>query len=137
LAQMLWEHGAKAPAWQGEGGKVKRDKHGNMDDYYNENCPEFRRLRKEAVEFCEETLFDESKRNDLLMNKIVNKLGQSAREYANGTDGLWESLRRVKELGDDATPEQKLMLKVYANSKTTLGAGPVPEDLQNTTQEGD
>jgi len=136
LAEMLWQHGAKAPAWSDEGGKITFDDYGNVKEFYNENCPEFRRLRKEAVEFCEETLFDESNRNDFLMNRIVNKLGQSAREYANGTDGLWDSLRKIKEMGDEANPDQKLMLKIYANAETTLGAGPIPDDLRNTQQKG-
>jgi len=129
LAEILFDHGAKSPVWNEGGGKVTFDDYGNLNESYDDNCPEFRRLRKEAREFCEETLFNEQSRNHLLDTKIVNAIGQTAREYAGGTQSLWDTLRRIKRQGENATPEQRLVLKMYRGAKQTLGAGPVPGDL--------
>jgi len=136
LAEMLFEHGAKSPVWNDGGGKITFDDYGNANEPYDENCPEFRRLRKEAREFCEETLFDEASRNHLLDTKIVNGIGQTAREFAGGTQSLWETLRRIKTQGEDATPEQRLVLKMYGKAGQTLGAGPVPADLLEVDSDG-
>ena len=131
LAEMMRDYGAKSPMWCESGGKIKFDAHGNPDDgSYDENCPAFRRLRKEAREFVEQNLFDHESCEHILDTKIVNKIGQTAREFAQGTAGLWSSLRRIKAQGDEATPEQKLILGMYAKCEHTLGAGPIPEDIR-------
>ena len=129
LAEMLFSHGSKSPAWDKAGGKVTFDNYGNCEQDYDENCPAFRSLRKEAREQAEELLTSESAREGA-MDKVVNAIGQTAREYANGADGLWTSLRRIKEAGGEATAEQQMVLGMYQRAENTLGCGPVPEDLR-------
>ena len=128
IAEMCYSHGAKAPLWDGFARDIKDIEKERFADR-SDHDPEFLKLRKEAREFAE-TLFDEAERNEQLDNKVVNALGQTAREYANGTVALWDSLRRIQALGDDATDAQKLMLKMYAGAERTLGGNMIPEDLK-------
>lgn len=132
IAEMLFDHGSKAPLWDQSGGKVTFDNYGNRNEDYDENCPAFRRLRKEAREYAETLLDDDVQRNQQL-NRVVNAIGQTAREYANGGTGLWKSLRRIKEQGDAASPQQQLVLGMYQKAETTLGLGPIPEDLKESS----
>ena len=129
IAEMLWSYGAKSPMWSDDAGKVTFDSYGNCEQDYGDGDPAFRSLRKRAREAAEE-LFDEDTREHQLDTKIVNAIGQTAREFANATDGLWTALRRIKD-DPQATSEQKLVLGMYQKAKTTLGAGPVPSDLQS------
>jgi len=132
LAEMLHSVGSKSPMWNQDGGKVTFDNYGNCEQDYDENCPAFRRLRKEAREYAEaELLQGDEQRNELLDNKVVNAIGMTAREYGNGGQGLWEGLRRIKAQGDAATPQQQLVLGMYQKAENTLAAGPVPEDLRS------
>lgn len=128
IAEMLYSVGNKAPMWNSDGGKVTFDSYGNREEDYDENCIHFRGLRKEAREYAEEELFDEESRNRLLDTTVVNKIGQTARSYMSGTAGLWDAIRNIKD-NPEATDEQKIVLKMYQNAGTTLGAGPVPADI--------
>ena len=125
VAEMLYSTGAKSPLWNSNAGKVK-DPHDRPD----EGHPAFRSLRAAARRYAEENLFDDEQRNELLDTRIVNKIGQTAREYSQGTEALWTAMRRIREQGDAAPPEQQLVLKMYQSCGTTLGAGPVPEDIR-------
>ena len=128
IAEMCFTTGAKAPMWEESGGKVTFDDYGNLNESYDENCPHFRRLRKEAREYAEQELLkDDEYRNELLNTKIVNAIGSTAREMMDGD--IWAPLRRIKEQGEEASKEQRLVLKMYQNAGTTLGAGPAPEDI--------
>jgi len=129
VAEMCLCVGSAAPVWNSSGGKLKHDKYGNIEIDNYSTCPSFRKLRKEARQEAESLLEDEDARNNLLDTKVVNRIGQTAREYANGAEGLWTGLRRIKD-DPEATEEQKLVLKMYADCEQTLGAGPVPEDLK-------
>lgn len=129
VAEMLFSHGAKSPMWNSNAGVVK-----DLHDRPDESHPAFRKLRAEARRYAEENLFSDEQRNELLDNTIVNKIGQTAREYAQGADAMWSALRRIKEDGEDASPEQQLVLKMYQNAETTLGAGPIPEDIKKGSQ---
>jgi hypothetical protein len=126
IADMCRSYGAHAPLWNEDGGRVNiENKYGS----YDEKHPAFRKLRSDARKFAEENLFHDEARNELLDTKIVNKIGETAREYMNGNEGHWAALRRIKDQGENATPEQKIILKMYQNVGQTLGAGPVPEDI--------
>lgn len=127
IAQILYEYGSKSPLWD-KGSKDFKEDYDGYDDSPDENHPDFRKLRAEARRWAEENIFDEESRNHFLDTKVVNKLGQTAREFAGGTESLWDTLRKIKE-DPDATPEQKLVLKLYQGAGQTLGAGPVPEDI--------
>lgn len=101
-------------------------------NYYTnpgENNPYFVRLRASLRKYAELNLMSEDSRDTLLDGTVVNAIGQTAREFADGTSGLWEALRRIAD-DTSATPAQKLMLRLYAKAKHTLGSGPVPEDIQ-------
>lgn len=126
IAEALFSHGAKAVLWNGSAREVTEK---NRWAAYSETDPKFRTLRAEAREFAE-SLFDEVRRNELLSTTVVNRLGQTAREYMSGIKGLWDKLREIKRLGDKATSEQQLILRMYQSSDETLGAGPIPKDLK-------
>jgi len=126
IAEAMNSYGAHSPMWSGSALPLEGRK--PYDGGNDEKHPAFRTLRAEARRQAEE-LFDDEVRNHELDNKIVNKLGQTAREYSNGTSGLFVSLRKIKDLGEDASPEQKLMLKIYQKAETTLGGDKIPSDL--------
>ena len=115
-------HGLKGRMWSKDGGAVGKD--------LTEGSPSFRSLRKEACEYAENNLLEETRRNHLLDHTIVNAMGQTAGGYMKGVVDLWDNLRRIKELGDEATPEQRLVLKMYQGADQTLGAGPIPKDIK-------
>jgi len=122
LAEMLFSYGAKSPLWG--------DCSGNPREHASEDSKDFRSLRAEARRQAE-AMLDDSNRDHVLDTKIVNGIGQTSREYSQGTAALWDTLRKIRDKGDDATPEQKLVLKMYGKCNTTLGAGPVPSDLRD------
>lgn len=128
IAECLWQYGCKAPLWSREANPLPDD-HAWSDgfEYEDEDGEGFRALLAEAMEAAEEML-DEDAREATLDSRIVNLLGQTAREYSRGTSGLWDTLRTIKD-DPNATPEQQLILKSYSGTKRTLGAGPVPPDL--------
>ncbi len=124
LAEVCHSYGAKSPMWDDSAGPVnEHNRHNNPGE---EHRP-FRTLRAAARREAE-SLLDTDTRDHLLDNKIVNQIGQTAREFANGTDGLWDVLRRIAA-DPNANASQRLVLKMYANAGQTLGAGPVPADI--------
>ena len=126
IAESLFSYGAHAPMWHEEAGKVK-----SLYESPGEHSPSFRSLRKRARVYAEENLFEEEGRRHLMDTLVVNPLGQTANEYAQGVSGTWEALRRIKELGDKATPKQRLTLKLYSICERTLDGTPIPEDLRS------
>ena len=126
LAEVLHSYGAKSPMWSGEAGRV--NEHNFYDSPGEEHRP-FRDIRAEARREAE-ALLDAQYRDKVLDSRIVNKLGQTAREYADGTPGLWSALRRIAS-DPDASPSQKLVLKMYGAAGQTLGGDAVPDDLRN------
>lgn len=133
MAQCLFDHGAKAPCWEGQSPEVNKGIKDWLWKVPSDKSPTFRRLRAEARRFAEKTLIHEDKRNWLLDTRIVNRLGQTAREYAGGTEALWDSLRRIKR-NRNASAEQKLVLSLYQSADQTLGVGPIPSDLKDPTR---
>lgn len=125
-ACMLRDYGAKAPMWTGEAGKPR--------EYASETSKDFRALRAEARREAE-ALLDDAHREAMLDSRVVNAIGQTAREYASGTEGLWTALRRIKE-NPEATPAQRLFVSIHGKCGDTLGAGPIPSDLR-TESTGD
>ena len=121
LAEMLFSYGAKSPLWG--------DDAGNPRDFASEDSKDFRALRASARRFAE-SMLDDSERDSVLDTRIVNAIGQTARQYAQGTEGLWDKLREIRDMGDNATPEQKIVLQMYGKCEQTLGAGPIPADLR-------
>lgn len=124
LACICRGYGAHAPMWNSTGGPIR-----NVFESGNENDRAFRRLRKEAREFAE-GLFDETIRESELDSRVVNTIGHTAREYMAGGDSFWAPMRRVRDNPDAATPEQSLVLGLYAKCGATLGGTPVPQDLK-------
>jgi len=126
LAEVLHSYGAKSPMWSGEAGIVSdRNRYDSPDERHRP----FRDLRAQARREAE-ALLDADYRDEVLDTRIVNAIGQTAREYANGSDGLWTALRRIAT-DPSASVEQQIVLKMYANAGQTLGCGPVPDDLRN------
>lgn len=123
LAEALHAAGTKGVLWSGSAGKVNK-----AFDPPQGTHPAFRKIRSDARKFAE-TLFDCELRESLLDSTVVNKIGETAHESMQGTEGMWHALRRLRD-SDEATPEQKLVLGLYARATHTLGAGPVPEDLR-------
>ena len=121
LAEMLHSHGAKSPLWDDLAGKPR--------EHAGEHSKDFKAIRAAARRVAEDML-DDAKRDNALDTRIVNKIGQTARQYASGTAGLWDHLRTIRDAGENATPEQKLVLRMYSKCEQTLGAGPIPEDLR-------
>ena len=126
LAEVLHSYGAKSPMWSGEAGRVNEH---NFYDSPDERHRPFRDIRAEARREAE-ALLDAQYRDEVLDSRIVNALGQTAREYANGMEGLWSALRRIAA-DPSASPSQKLVLKMYGAAGQTLGGDAVPDDLRN------
>lgn len=130
LAECLHSYGAKSPVWDGESGVVNER---NRHDSPGEEHRPFRDIRAAARREAERFM-DSEYRDQVLDTRIVNRMGQTAREYANGADGMWSALRRIAA-DPNARPEQRLILRMYANAGQTLGCGPVPADLLATDTE--
>lgn len=126
LAEVLHSYGAKSPMWSGDAGRVNEH---NFYDHPDERHRPFRDIRAEARREAE-ALLDADYRDEMLDTRIVNAIGQTAREFADGTPGLWSALRRIAA-DPDASPSQKLVLKMYGNAGQTLGGDVVPADLRN------
>jgi hypothetical protein len=126
LAEVLHSYGAKSPMWSGDAGRVNEH---NFYDRPDERHRPFRDIRAEARREAE-ALLDADYRDEMLDTRIVNAIGQTAREFADGTPGLWSALRRIAA-DPDASPSQKLVLKMYGNAGQTLGGDVVPADLRN------
>lgn len=165
IAEMMHSYGAKSPMWEGAAGTPEHDcetckgsgwvadpewaaredgiehdsecsaceGYGRIDTDNDEDGEAFQGLKREAMEQGK-ALLNTEHREEQLDSRIVNGLGQTAREYADGIESLWSTLRDIKS-NLDATPEQKLVLKIYQGAGTTLGAGPVPSDIQETDNE--
>jgi hypothetical protein len=126
IAEMCHQYGAKSPMWDDCAGPVNAR---NYHDSPGEEHRPFQTLRaaarREADRLCSEDY-----REEQLDTRVVNAIGQTAREYANGTAGLWDALRRIAA-DPNASAEQKLVLKMYGNAGMTLGGDAVPSDLVN------
>lgn len=129
LATALFDHGNKATLWTKEGGELKKDRYGWLEYNQDGYDPTFKSLRLEARKWAEGNLLSESNRERLLSTTIANAIGQTAREYASGSSGMWDALRRIKK-NPNATDRQKLVLKLYKNAEKTLSGETVPEDLR-------
>jgi hypothetical protein len=127
LAEVCHSHGAKSPMWSGDAGVVNER---NRHDSPGEEHRPFRDIRAEARREAE-LLCREDYREEQLDTRIVNRIGQTAREYANGTEGMWAALRRI-QADPNASKEQRIVLRMYGKAGQTLGAGPVPADLLDT-----
>jgi len=129
MAEALFSEGSHAPLWSGEAGRIT-----SPDEYYepgNENGRSFRGLRKEAREYVEAHLLEAEARDQLIDTKVVNKIGQTAREYAAGTEGLFTALDRIRKAGPNITPEQRLVLQMYGKADHTLGGDAIPERFKS------
>lgn len=132
IAQCMHDYGARAPMWDEGSPAIDKEKKPDWKwQVPSDRSPQFLRLRAAARRWAEENLLADESREKLLDSTIVNPLGQTARQYAQGTAGLWDRLRAIREAGDDATPEQRLSLRMYQKAGQTLGAGPVPSDIMS------
>jgi hypothetical protein len=128
LAECLHSYGARSPMYSEDAGPVI-DRGWGPENPYDDSDPYFVRLRARCRRYAEENLFDKARREELLDTQIVNRIGQTAREYAQGMEGVWAALARVKEDPESATPEQKLTLRMYQKAGRTLGGDSVPPEL--------
>lgn len=128
IAMMLRSYGARAPMMSEERGEVRRDRSGCIIEA-SESGRDFRALRallrREGERFFSEEIRERG------LDRVVNAIGQSAREYAGGAEGLWSALRRIRDAGGSATEGQRVVLRMYARAGETIGAGPVPGDLRS------
>lgn len=124
LAQALHDYGTKAPLWDGSSARIGKsaDRYSSPD----ERSPIFIRFAAAARNAAN----DFAAGDESALDRVVNGIGQTAREYARGTEGLWDRLREIKANPDAATPGQQLILRLYQRAETTLGAGPIPADLK-------
>ena len=130
LAECLHSYGARSPLWSADAGEVAFDGYGNLIDPDgemfdpDEDGPEFQNLKAQA--FAEaETLLDKSYRDEQLDTRIVNRLGQTAREYAD-PDGFWDALRRIAA-NPEATDDQRVILATYRACDKTLDGTQIPD----------
>lgn len=136
MAQCLFDHGSWSPLWQDGSPEIDKDDDGDWKfDIPDEDDPQFTDLLKAGREWAEENLLEEARREHLLDTKIVNKLGQTAREFAGGIESTWDILRKIRDAPLLATKEQRLVLKMYQNAGQTLGYGPVPADITGEREE--
>jgi hypothetical protein len=82
--------------------------------------------RAPAREECDRLMNDDAYYEEQ-MERPVNALGSTAREFARGD--LWSSLQRIKD-NPDATLEQKITLKMYQSAERTLGGEKIPDSLK-------
>jgi hypothetical protein len=129
MAQCLFDYGAHSPLWQKASPTIDKDADGDWQfDAPDESDPDFADLLDAGRDWAESNLLDDDNRENLLDTTIVNRIGQTAREFAGGTAGLWDALRRIAA-DPNASAESKLVLRMYQGAGQTLGAGPVPADI--------
>jgi hypothetical protein len=124
-ADFLRSYGNKSPLYSASGGRIVTEK--NMHDGVDERRV-YALLRELLVE-ANQYIADTTVLQATLDTKVVNKMGQTSREFAGGIDSTWDTLRRIQGMGDKATPAQKLVLKMYTNAGQTLGGDKVPLDI--------
>ncbi len=148
LAQCMCDYGAQAPMWDECGGEIERDCPAGCDlgwmpdpkrheDDYDEiecsRCEGYGQLLaddEESESFLGlkaralaemAALWGTAARNDRLDGDPVNGLGQTAREYAQGSDGLYAAMRRQ--------PEDSIIRKMYGACGKTLDGKTIPSDI--------
>lgn len=109
------------------GGRIVTEK--NLHDGVAEGSKGFSALLRELLTEANGYVSDKLKLETTLDTRVVNKLGQTSREFAGGIDSTWDTLRNIQALGDKATPSQKIVLKMYQNGGQTLGGNKVPFDI--------
>jgi hypothetical protein len=114
-------YGARGLLWYGSGGKPRFD---------GSSCEDkaFRTLRAEARRQAEPLRRSYDLCQSELDTRIVNAIGESAREYMQGD--LWKALRRIRDAGEQATDAQKVVLGMYGAATHTLAGEPIPADLR-------
>lgn len=124
-ADFLRSYGNKSPLHSASGGRIVTEK--NLHDGVDERRV-YALLRKLLVE-ANQYIADNTALQATLDTKVVNKMGQTSREFAGGIDSTWDTLRRIQSMGDNATPAQKIVLKMYKNAGQTLCGDKVPLDI--------
>lgn len=103
LAICMFDYGAKSPLWSDGAGKPS--------EYASDKGKPFLRLRAAARREAERML-DDSERDHVLDTRVVNAVGQTAREFAGGRAGLHAALARIAS-DPDASVGNKLLLKLH------------------------
>lgn len=124
-ADFLRSYGHKSPLHSASGGRIVTEK--NLHDGVDERG--VRALLRELLVEANQYIADNTALQATLDTKVVNKTGQTSREFAGGIDSTWDTLRRIQDMGDEATPAQKLVLKMYKNAGQTMGGDKVPLDI--------
>lgn len=126
-ADLLRNYEHKSPLHSASGGRIVTEK--NLHDGVDESSKGFSSLLRELLVEANQYIADNTVLQATLDTKVVNKMGQTSREFAGGIDSTWDTLRRIQDMGDNATPAQKLVLKMYKNAGQTLGGDKVPLDI--------
>lgn len=130
IAYCCRTYGLHAPLWSGDSGPMPTDPKRRSEVKWNrpsDTSPMFIRLASAARKAAETFLAgDES-----ALDRVVNAVGQTAREYAQGISGLWAALERIKN-DSEASAEQKTVLRMYQKCEHTLSGDTIPPTLRNT-----
>lgn len=134
-ADFLRSYGKKARLHSTSGGRIVTEK--NLHDGVDEGSKGFSQLLRELLTEANQYATDNVKLETTLDTRVVNKLGETARQCAGGIDSHWDTLRSIQAKGDKATREQKLYLKMTMNSSgQTLGGDIVPLDIMTGGSDG-
>jgi hypothetical protein len=129
IAECCHSYGARGILWQEASPTIDKTKKDWQWNCPGEGSKAFQKLRANARLFADNNLVNAQARLDKLNSVVVNKIGQTAMSQLRGIDGLWDQLRDIKD-NPNATADQKLILGMYQKAETTLGAGPIPEDIK-------
>lgn len=130
LAEIHASYGHKAPLYSSSGGITVTEK--NLHDRsIDKGHPKFNALLRELLLEANRYAEDSAELERTLDTKIVNKLGQTARSFADGTEAHFAHLEELKYGGAPLTPEQELVLKMTGACAHTLGGTPIPASLRD------
>lgn len=91
IAICCLDYGAKAPMYQKCSEEIdKSDSDWKWEDCPDEDSDEFQEILTELKEYAGDYLADDDVRNELMEETVVNKIGQSAKEYMTGKSWLWD-----------------------------------------------
>jgi hypothetical protein len=129
LAEMLESYGHKAHLHSSVSDDTVTEK--NIYSDIDEKGRPFKALLRELLTVANEYATDADKLNHTLDHKIVNRLGQTARQAASGdVQGYLVALKNSVPLSE-LTPEQRIVLKTYGVSTHTLDGTPIDPQLRS------
>lgn len=129
FAEMLESYGCKANLHSSVSDDTVTEK--NFYNGLNEEGRPFKALLRELLVTANEYAADAAKLNDTLDTKIVNRLGQTARQAASGdVQGYLVTLKNSIPMSE-LTPAQRIIMKMYGVSTHTLDGTPIDPRLRS------